>query len=69
MDINSGRSRIDVHREYYMRSSSAGEWYSAAVIRNNSAFKDLQVVLDLVRITAEAVEELVFTHGLSTGRK
>lgn len=52
-----------------MRSSSAGEWYSAAVIRNNSAFKDLQVVLDLVRITAEAVEELVFTHGLSTGRK
>lgn len=52
-----------------MQSSYAGECCSAAMIRYKSAFKDLQVVLDLVRITAEAVEELVFTQGLSAGRR
>lgn len=42
-------------------------WPLASVFWNNATLKDLQVVLDLVGISAEAVEEVVVFHRAPLG--
>lgn len=43
-------------------------FFLTVVLRYDSALKNLQIVLDFVRITAKAVQELIVAHGLSTVR-
>ncbi|TNN72879.1 hypothetical protein EYF80_016808 [Liparis tanakae] len=42
---------------------------SAAALRDDATLEDLQVVLDLVGVSAEAVEEVVVSHGVGRQRR